>query len=231
MSSITEVDVDDSEQCPDYYGPGSYNPIGDCNKCELGGTANQSIREDLFDECLGYEACNGSGICSLYAKRVFLSSSTTDGDIGGLTGADSFCQSLADLASLGGTWNAWLSDSTTSVSSRFTQSSDPYVFVDHTTKVADNWSDLVDGAIDVAIDRDENGNVIFSILPYVWTNTDADGILHFTDATNNVCEDWTKPRTNRFGRGGDYTKFDSASWSSIVTFTCDSQARLYCFEQ
>ncbi len=224
MSSITEVDVDDLEQCAD-----NFNPVGNCNKCEQGGIANQSVREDVFNECIGYEKCNGSGACLLYAKRVFLSSTTTDGDIGGISGADSFCQSLAGSANLGGTWNAWLSDSTTSVSSRFTQSSDPYVFVDHITKVADNWSDLTDGTIDVAINRDENGNVISLPLPYVWTNTNTDGTIDATDATN-VCSDWSQPRQNRLASIGNYTAFDS-TWSMIGVSACGNQVRLYCFEQ
>jgi len=225
MSSITEVDIDDSEQCPN-----DLDPVGNCKKCEQGGIVNQSVREDIFDECIGYEACNGSGVCLLYAKRVFLSSATTNGEINGISGADSFCQSLAGSASLGGTWNAWLSDSTISVSSRFTQSSDPYVFVDHITKVADNWSDLTDGTINAAINKDEDGNIISSLLPYVWTNTNADGTIDATDAIN-VCSDWSQAPKNRLASGGNYTAFNSPSWSRTGIFTCSSQVRLYCFEQ
>ena len=225
MSSITEVDIDDSEQCPD-----NLDPVGNCNKYEQGGIVNQGVREDIFDECFGHEMCNGSGICSLYAKRVFLSSTTTNGDMNGISGADSFCQSLADSASLGGTWNAWLSDSTTSVSSRFTQSSDPYVFVDRITKVADNWSDLADGTINTAINRDENNENIISPLPYVWTNTNADGTIDATNAIN-VCSDWSQAPKNRLASGGNYTAFNSPSWSRTGVFTCSSQVRLYCFEQ
>ena len=50
---------------------------------------------------------------------VFVTEWEGDGNIGGLTAADSICQTEADDAGLPGTYKAWLSDSTASPSSRF----------------------------------------------------------------------------------------------------------------
>ncbi|MCB1058064.1 MAG: hypothetical protein KDD11_21405, partial [Acidobacteria bacterium] len=58
---------------------------------------------------------------------VFVTSVGHDGNFGGLAGADAFCQSLADAVSLGGTFKAWLSDSTTSPADRFAHRSESYV--------------------------------------------------------------------------------------------------------
>src|SRR5690242_15690863 len=45
----------------------------------------------------------------LQSRRVFVTSKTYQGTLGGLAGADMECQKLADAANLGGTWMAWLS--------------------------------------------------------------------------------------------------------------------------
>src|SRR5262249_42934796 len=42
-------------------------------------------------------------------KRVFVTSTTHDGNLGGLDGADAICASLAANAGLSGTYKAWLS--------------------------------------------------------------------------------------------------------------------------
>src|SRR4029077_17175057 len=79
--------------------------------------------------CLG-GACHVPGSNSI----VFVSSATYGGgNLGGLTGADPKCQSLATAAVLPGTYKAWLSDDTTSAASRLTHSTNPYVLVDGKT--------------------------------------------------------------------------------------------------
>ena len=45
--------------------------------------------------------------CAL-AKRIFITGELTAGDIGGITGADAFCQASAARAGLAGTWQAFL---------------------------------------------------------------------------------------------------------------------------
>ena len=41
-----------------------------------------------------------------------MTSSSWNGNLGGLSGADAKCQQAANATGLGGTWVAWLSDST-----------------------------------------------------------------------------------------------------------------------
>ncbi|TSC66687.1 MAG: hypothetical protein CEO21_126, partial [Microgenomates group bacterium Gr01-1014_80] len=79
-------------------------------------------------------------------KRVFETSLTYDGNLGGLAGADSKCQTLADTSGRGGTWKAWLSDSATSVSSRFTHATVSYKLLNGTT-IANDWNNLTSGTI------------------------------------------------------------------------------------
>ena len=193
-------------------------------------------------------------------KLVFVSSQRYDGNFGGgqrVLGhleADARCQELAAAADLAGTFKAWISGRVDTgagplphgVRDRFTQSADPYRLVDG-TQVADDWADLTDGALDHAIDRDETGSVVAGETR-VWTNTTTDarawdngrqcspgpnpdvpGISTWSCGAPT----WT-PGDCRFesGKFGQATS-TSGSWTgtSSSNLGCDSQFRLYCFEQ
>jgi hypothetical protein len=58
-------------------------------------------------------------------RLVFVSSGIYAATLGGLSGADATCNSLAASAGLPGTYKAWLSDSASSPSTRFTQATFP----------------------------------------------------------------------------------------------------------
>src|SRR5262249_60557677 len=83
-------------------------------------------------------------------KLVFVSSTTYTGNLGGLSGADAKCQSLATSAGHAGTFKAWLSDDVTDAKSRLTHSTMPYVLVDGTI-VATGFTDLTSGTLRHAI--------------------------------------------------------------------------------
>lgn len=164
-------------------------------------------------------------------KRVFVSSTTSTGNMGGLNGADNICQTRANAAALGGTWKAWLSSSTTSAASRLTQSSSPYVLVNGTL-VANNWADLTDGSIVNPINRTEFGNVTANGA--VWTHTTTTGAQATTNA-GQVCSDWTVSTSGNtlvhcagspFQVNGDWT----AGYSGCA-YPCNQQWPLFCFEQ
>ena len=105
-------------------------------------------------------------VYSLHSNTVFLSSAVYDGAMGGLDGADAKCQALAAAAGLPGTFRAWLSDSTGSPSTRFTQSTLRYVRVDG-VKVADDWADLTDATklLYAPINVTENGDQLSEASP------------------------------------------------------------------
>jgi hypothetical protein len=157
-------------------------------------------------------------------KKVFVSSVTYNGNLGGISGADSKCQSLADAASLGGTYKAWLADSTGSdPDSNFTKSAVPYRMVDG-TRVADNWTDLTDNILQTGIVLDENGAERLS--QEVWTNSYGTG-NHRSTAD---CSDWTTNSIvvdGRFGISGPISQM----WTDENFDGCGTGRRLYCFEQ
>lgn len=191
------------------------------------------------DGYIGMEACNnamafycfeqgGSAPEPPEDKVIFLSSAQYTGNLGGLSGADATCQSLASSAGLTGTFKAWLSDSSSSPAVRFTQSTSDYVDTVGNV-IANGWSDLTNGSIDGVIEYSETGNRIFPVIVSdVWTNTNGAGGL-ISGGVN--CSDWTTSSggSNR-GNAGTRTATDS-TWTDSGNPQCNSAAHLYCVEQ
>ena len=158
-------------------------------------------------------------------KIVFLSGSYT-GNLGGLAGADSKCQSEAAGAGLTGAFKAWLSDGSTSANSRLTHATVPYKLVNGTT-IANNWADLIDGTLQNPIIVTASGNTFSD--QYVWANTTSAGEIGSTDP-NSHCSNWGS--TFNYGWCG-YNSYTSSFWTSfsLGSRECYSLWRLYCFEQ
>lgn len=189
----------------------------------------------------------GSTACPIYscqptasANRVFVTSTRFNGNLGGLTGADAKCQDRANAANLGGTWKAWLSDSTTSASSRLNHSNSSYVRTDGKV-VANNWADLTDGTLQNPIEITELGarltapaSCSWCAFGFPWTNTNNEGNPIISEA-NRICNNFTSSAAT-----GDTTSFrqgyafgtSPSQWTIYpVTSDCNSANELYCFEQ
>ena len=109
-------------------------------------------------------------------KIVFISSATYTGNLNGLNGAHQKCNMLAAIASLPGTYKAWLSDDTGvhTPPRDFITALVPYVRVDG-VPIANDWVDLLDGSLAAPINIDENGDA--TTTSAVWTHTQANGAL------------------------------------------------------
>lgn len=183
----------------------------------------------------GYVCDGGSAVCTYGAcmehtlmKRVFVTSATYKGDLGGVAGADQKCQDAATTAGLSGTFKAWISDSTSSVNDRFTRQDALYYMMNGSTlvSVAFNWADLTDGSILSPIRYDENGTSVGSSR--VWTSTTTSGSLR-TDPAERHCANWTLTASSAWygvTYGGSWTEGSTSSYES-----CNDLLHLYCFEQ
>jgi hypothetical protein len=158
------------------------------------------------------------------AQRVFLSSSTYTGNLGGHAGADAFCQQRATTAGLGGTWMAWISDSASSPSARFNHASDAYRLLDGTV-VAASWSALVSGSLGHGIDLDESGHAPTGTTE-VWTATNPDGTLA-GDGCSSFTSGSHSATTPVVGVAGN----TNATWTDVYLQFCDRSDHVYCFEQ
>jgi hypothetical protein len=183
------------------------------------------------DSALPMEAETGPSF-----KRVFISSTATPPNFGGLTAGDNICQTAANSASLGGTWKAWLSTSTTSAASRLAHAAVPYELVDGTV-VASDWNHLVSGVpLKSSIYLDENGTFVpwnsDQSTGWTWTGTNTDG------TAGTTCVDWTMAAdcsisTSLHGTAGADNDTDYEWTAYTVGIGCCSVQvfSLYCLEQ
>lgn len=152
------------------------------------------------------------------AKRVFVSSATYYGALGGLGGADAKCNQLAQAASLPGTFVAWLSTDTTFAKDRVTGLG-PWSLVGQ-SDVAVSKGELTNPPLSLPIRRDERGSEVTGL---VWTGTSPSGTFFEGD-----CTDWTSDDRGRAGIGDSAA--DGAAWTAATTSSCTARRRLYCFE-
>lgn len=161
-------------------------------------------------------------------KRMFITSTQYNGNLGGLSGADAKCQARANAGGLGGSWKAWLSDDTTSASSRMIPNNGPYKLARNGWIIANSWDDLVDGSnLQQAIFQDELGG--YWSTYQAWTNTNPNG-EKVTGYSNN-CLNWTSVDRYTYGAYGSAVT-GSPDWSYVSWHPCSlTTKRLYCIEQ
>ena len=186
--------------------------------CASDGTCDFACRS-------GYQRSGST--CVVTPKLIFASSTNTlTGDLGGLSGADSLCQSLAMAAGHSGTFKAWLSDSHIDAATRLTHSTAPYVLVDGTV-VAANWTGLTSGALQHAISEDEHGAVA---LAAIWTGTLYDGTL-WGVGEEVTCANWNSSLSTNRGAYGQTSA--AADWTEAGNSGSCAQNHesVYCLEQ
>jgi hypothetical protein len=160
-------------------------------------------------------------------RRVFVSSQTYNGNLGGIAGAQAICNQLAAAAGLEGSFDAWLSTEASSPNTRFVRHTGPYIRVDG-TPVAWSYVDLTDGFLFSALRMDENGDLLGE-SDLAWTGTSPQGDYQPTTLLDD-CSDWTNG--GGFGNGfAGRTFYQDANWSTFFNAACGSAQHLYCFEQ
>lgn len=173
-----------------------------------------------------------SADCKSEGKLIFVSSLMYDGNLGGLAGADSKCQTLAQAAGLSGTFMAWISNNQGSPSTRFTKSNQPYRRVDGVV-VANNYNDLVDGSLAAPINKTEkngappvgNTSCAGGGFQTVWSATNTNG------AWNNAvaCNHWTSTAGGSYWGRADTQDGSWTSWCSGGL--CSWLSPIYCVQQ
>lgn len=173
-------------------------------------------------DCGVQSACTAGGGC-IPARRVFVSRAMTTANLGGLAGADQLCNTYATDAVLGGTWKAFLADSSGAPASRFTAASVPYALLDGTV-VANDFSGLTSGSLSHGITVNECGEAIDNAE--VWTGISSPGAT----SASNQCDNFTSASGN-YAQVGLTTR-TNYQWYSVYLQFCDrSNVRLYCVEQ
>jgi hypothetical protein len=134
------------------------------------------------------------------------------------------CTQAAQAASLGGTWKAWASTSTSNAIDRITDVG-PW-FDLKGTKIFANKDGMKTTPL-TALWYDEHA--MFLPSDDIWTGTNFGGV-YSTIPTEQACSDWTSAsmqdgaRIGQVGMGG-------ANWTAFAATTCDQLAHLICIEQ
>lgn len=157
---------------------------------------------------------------------VFVTSEPfTQGDFGGIVGADYECRHRATNMFLpnGERYQAWVSTSEAQPADRMYHARGPYVLVNG-KQVAANWDALTSGTLERPINVTEKSETVSMA---VWTGTDTTGVRI---PNTQHCSDWTYNDTDRTGWAADGTAID-ALWTRGAEVDCGTYAAIYCFEQ
>jgi hypothetical protein len=214
------------------------NCIEGTTRCASSG-AQQSCKGGSWQAAVDCDLVCIDDACSKNPKTVFVTSKAImGGAMGGLAGADAFCQMLAASANVSGTYRAWLSDATGSPTTRFSEDGGPYQLVDG-TEIAANWMSLTSGVLEHAIDLSELGvkppldGLKCNGGDAVWSDTTKQGTLKDPAAS---CDDWmnTGATTAAFGDPSSTTSWTDRcvdSTGQTAAPLCVAAARLLCFQQ
>lgn len=167
--------------------------------------------------------------------RIFITSTTTKGDMSsgtgadGLAKADDICNTTAKAADLQLTYKAVLGTSDFSALNRIIITGAIYVLAgSDATKIADSstqfWGTSVSDFLLNPINRDENGTYLTN--GEVWTGSSSDGTF-----TGDDCNKWTDATTSYQGDYGDYDKIDDNFISAGLPKNCNDIKHLYCISQ
>jgi hypothetical protein len=183
------------------------------------------------ESCDPLQACVQGG-CQA-ARRVFVTSDVLSGLLGGLDGADSHCNALANDAGLEGTFRAFLIDGVHGLE-RLEQANVPYMRLDG-VQIAAHWEELVDGTLMAPFDRDQWRDVV---------EGDGGAVLAWTGLTmlpvviqaDVHCNGWTTDEAScdatMICGGAGVIGATNSSWAGIgFGSSCGLLHHLYCIEQ
>lgn len=178
---------------------------------------------ELCDDGNDVETDECDSMCKIVERRkVFVTSTKYSGNLGGLSGANAKCTSVANGAGLTGMYRAWLSNESDSPSDFFDKNFTGLYVLANGTTVAEGWIGLISGSLQNPIDRDEKSN---PTVTGVWTNTESDGT---PDKDELVCGSWTlNAGITTIGLSTSKT----STWTKSNTNAgCSGMNALYCFE-
>lgn len=168
---------------------------------------------------------------------LFVSSVTTNGNIGGLLAADMFCQNRANSAGLSGIWKAVLGSSSTSAASRLNLNYPVTLVNGHQVASTNLWISLQGQTASsyVGIALDEKGLLIPSGEYYYSGISSTNGSIRHPGNASNTCNDWMSSSDAYISHQGQYIYGDNGVYRGLFFYwdfsnanDCDQQRRLLC---
>lgn len=171
--------------------------------------------------------------------RVFVTSISYNGNLGGLEGADNECQKRANAANLGGTWKAFLSTKSSPVDTRLIHFNGRYLRLDG-VPIANDWASIFTNLGFTAPLNITELRTIYN--GPVWTGAYFRNDNSYGPSTSNSegagsCNNWTSavPQGSSGYDGyiglSNYTGPSSIGNGTVFFCSDNKTASLYCFEQ
>lgn len=181
-------------------------------------------------------ACNSAG-CSgvsetasditpssgVISQTIFVSSTTNEGSLGGVLGADVFCNNSALYSGRSGNWKAVMSSNALDAKSRISIQGE--VRNTNGDKVADNSADFWDGTLDSPVRYDEYG-VSVGLGAGVWTGSKNTGLKDTTDR----CLNWTVASGGQNSASIGLAESNAGTWLKAAVEDCGLSFHLYCID-
>lgn len=170
--------------------------------------------------------CHTGSNSNDFRHRIFVTSTTFNGNLGGLDGADIICTNVAADTGISGSYRAILSSSTDNAITRLNLSGEVYKKSTHSViRVARSGTAFWNNDLQNTINVDENKATLTG-MEGPWTGTNPGG-----GASLSTCMDWTDGTAGSFGTTGDTSTTQSAIWISANSFPCSEMRPLYCVEE
>jgi len=223
--------LDPGEECDDGNANGE-EIYGGCNEdCTDQPACKDGKYQPEFEECDPSdpqlaEAAVCTDACTWDGVIVFVTSSSTKGNFGGIDGANAICQELAEAADLvmPEQYRAWLSLGVDDpAKDRVPLVEDPYYRLDG-VKLAENATGLLSAKLLNPLNVTETKKFVGQTR--AWTHTQPDGM---TASTENDCQSFSTKEKPNVGRVGLVGNTDGLWTDTGGLAPCEWYGRLYCF--
>ena len=178
-------------------------------------------------------AAAATGYSLTNVKRIFTTSTTYSGNLGGIAGADSKCQARAQAAGLTGSWKALISVNWMTARSRSTHNA---IVVNMAGDiVAFGFRDLFVSLYPNQTNTSKQYRNMINITELgtvsggIWWN----GTTPSGEFAGNSCNNWTSGDGSVFGHYGDCSSFDNQGFfgTSNQNYNCNNLRPIVCFEE
>lgn len=190
-----------------------------------GAAGSYSYEACLYD--LNSNLVSSTPLLNVLAKgavhSIFVTNGTWNGNLGGLSGADTLCATAASEGGRSGTWKALISDGTTAAKNHITMTGSIYNFDD--VKVANDNNAFWAGTFTGTVAFSEYSNSIG--FDYVYTGTSASG----NNIANRHCNAWTDGTNSYNGEAGLSTNHTVGQGIDYTNLTCNTAKHIYCISQ
>lgn len=214
----------DSEACDD----GNQVLTDACGMC-MSATCGDGVTWVGVEQCDDGNSDNTDQCSSecLVTRIAFVTSSSFNGNLGGLAGADLKCKTAAKSLAFrppDTKWRAWLSDGSNSPAQRLDVDFMGEYRRPDGKLIAQGWAGLTTGFISSPmLITEEVGSL--DPLAKAWTNT----LLNGEQNSSNHCKKWTYSAGDELGNNGR-TNSQTATWTNFISSFCFEELHIYCFE-